>query len=191
MYEEKEKCTCGGGTNSQQIHFKKNAHRLAWGFINKNLKYIKYFDSADDMFQELMLCGWKYLHLFDENKGKFSTFLYKVFASAVNLKIRQVNQYKRKLNYNIQSLQSKLCETVILEDVIPDQKNLFERIDNKILFKKVLPFLSKQAYMVYFQGYTLKEVALAYNTTISALNSALRRNKEQIRRKLYAEVKTY
>lgn len=144
-----------------------NAHR---GLIYKvcNLYYSSQEDKQD-LFQEIVLQLWKSYATFNESKGRFSTWLYRV---ALNTAITHYRKEQKKLR------------SVYLEQIqIPEPADAgFDNEDIRLLYKAIeqLSPVEKAIILLYLDGKSYEEIAEIAGITKTNAGVKLNRTRQKL-----------
>jgi RNA polymerase sigma-70 factor, ECF subfamily len=135
---------------------------------------VKDRDAAEDVAQESFIKAYYQLNEFDPNKGRFSTWLYKI---ATNTALNYLRKNKRQ---------------VIIEDIesLADQTmpvNLDE--NEKQIVRDAITTLEPPKYgeiikAYFWEGKSYSEIAKEYDTTTGTIGTWIRRAKAQLKEKL-------
>jgi RNA polymerase sigma-70 factor (ECF subfamily) len=126
-------------------------------------------EDIEECVSDVFLALWKEIYKFDEERGSFNTF--------VNIKTRTVAlNLRRKLQKH---LNNSIHDMDILENV---SVNVEEEVFNKITEQDFLGLVDKfkepdkiYFHLRYFMNYEIKEIAKAFNTTVSSVDNRLYR----------------
>lgn len=168
-----------------------NAPGLVGWYIKRHKDASIYFDTFEDMRQELLLSVWEQLPLYDVTISKFSTYVVVVCKSVVSHKISYANREKRKGSSNLLSLNQELAEDFTLMDIIGRDEDPCDALCRKEKIDNVKKMLSPSAYAYYIDGYEIKEIATYQNKTEGAIRSSIRRDLIKIKREMEKEKCNY
>lgn len=130
-----------------------------------NLVFNKYFKKSyrfkDDLIQESLIMLWKNRTKFDETKGEYSTWAFKVSLTSMLMFLRKEkkNFNNLSLDYEIQGFEEgemKFVDTIGVCEIDTD------KIDVKTLFESVLKNKNEEARIIadrMLKGFTQKEIA--------------------------------
>lgn len=163
-----------------------NAPGLVGWFIKRHKELGIYFDSFEDMKQELLLYLWEKLPLYDETKSKFSTFVIMVCKNRVSHKRSFATTQKRKGTIKTLSLDYSIGERLTLMDVIGNNEDPCEALCRKEESENLMKRLDPETYAYYIDGFSIKEIASYQDATESATRGRIWRNlfkvKEEIKK---------
>ncbi len=168
-----------------------NAPRLVGWYIKRHKNASIYFDTFEDMKQELLLSVWTRLPLYDETISKFSTFVIVVCESEISHKISFFNRDKRKGFLNLTSLNHELAENFTLLDIIGKDEDPCDAICRKEKMENIKKMLNPFAYAYYIDGYKIKEIATYLGKTEGAIRSSIRKNLIKVKKKMEEEKYKY
>lgn len=164
-----------------------NAPGLIGWFIKRYKETGIYFDSFEDMKQELLLNLWEKLPLYDETKGKFSTFVIMVCKSRVTHKRSFVTTQKRKGTIKTLSLDYSMGERLTLMDIIGSNEDPCEALCRKEERENLTKRLDPETYAYYIDGFSIKEIAGYQGITESATRDRIERNISRVKREIKKE----
>lgn len=134
------------------------------------LRIVKSPELAEEVLQEAFVKIWKNFETFDENKGRFFTWILNI---ARNTAIDQTRL--KSFNRAIQPLEN----TVHLEE---EAANILpETMDLKELINKLGKEHQEVIDIIYFQGFTHVEAAQALNMQLGTLKTRLRSGIKKLR----------
>lgn len=164
-----------------------NAPGLVGWFIKRHKETGIYFDSFEDMKQELLLCLWEKLPLYDETRGKFSTFVILVCNSRVDHKRSFATTQKRKGSIKTLSLDYNIGEKLTLMDVIESNENPCETLCRKEERERLLKKLEPETYAYYIDGFSIKEIASSQGISEYGARGRIERNISRIKKQIEKE----
>lgn len=158
--------------------------KLAKKFASTHKQYANVYDSLEDYISELEYSVLTGLNNYNTAKGAFSTWCYAVFGNAVIKEI--VSQMRQCRDAEVISLNVLINDDDdTLEDTISDnvytRENIEEQINNRLIFKKIYPYLSENFKDYYFNDKTLEEIAIKTHTSKQNVNQKLDREREKLR----------
>jgi RNA polymerase sigma-70 factor (ECF subfamily) len=130
-------------------------------------------EDIEECVSDVFLALWKEIYKFDEERGSFDTF--------VNVKTRTVAlNFRRKLQkHREKHLNEPIDDMEISEKV---SVSVEEEVFNKIAEHDFLEMIDKfkepdktYFHLRYFMNYEIKEIAKAFNTTVSSVDNRLYR----------------
>lgn len=164
-----------------------NAPGLVGWYIKKHKNASIYFDTFEDMRQELLLSVWEQLPLYDATISKFSTYVAVVCSSEVSHKRSFANREKRKGSFKQSSLNQELAEDFTLMDIIGRDEDPCDALCRKEAMDNIKKQLNPLAYAYYIDGYEVKEIAKYQGKTEGAIRQSIRNNLIKIKRKMEEE----
>lgn len=168
-----------------------NAPRLVGWYIKRHKDFGIYFDSFEDMRQELLLSVWEKLPFYDETIGKFSTYVVVICGSEVSHKISYASRGKRNGSLKRISLNTELADGFSLMDTIAGDDDPCNTLCQKERDDKLRKLLNPLTYAFYIDGYKLKEIAKIENKTQGAVRYAIRKNLIKVKKALEEEKNKY
>lgn len=141
--------------------------------FNKYLK--KSYRFKDDLIQESLIRLWKNRAKFDESKGKYSTWAFRVSLTSMLMFLRKEkkNFNNLSLDYEIKGFEEgemKFVDTIGVCEIDTD------KIDVKTLFENVLKNKNEEARIVadrMLKGFTQKEIAKEIGKSRAYVNRKL------------------
>lgn len=127
-------------------------------------------ESAEDIAQEAFIKAFKHLHVFDDTKSRFSTWLYKI---ATNKALDHLRANKRSIpTEDIDSLANEATPDYAAEEEC-------RRVRHAVA---ALPSTHRQVIEAYYwQGKSYQQIANDMNIPLNTLRTWLRRAKQQLR----------
>lgn len=168
-----------------------NAPGLVGWFIKRHKDDSIYFDTFEDMRQELLLSVWLALPQYDSNISKFSTYVVVVCRSEVSHRRIFANRQKRKGTLKQVSLNYELSDNYTLMNCIGIEEDPSETLCRKERMENLKKLLSPETYAYYIDGYTVKEIVKCLGKTENAVRQSIRRNIIKVRKKLDKEREEY
>lgn len=152
------------------------------GFIKKNNILVKICGSYDDAVSECMFCLSKYIHLYDKEKSKPSTFITMCLNTLLKNQLRKY--YAKDRGYH------NVSNTLSDFEKEENNYNLSQRMcysisfDGTALYNKIYDEASED-FKLYLQGYSIRDIARMQPKKISAvgMRGRLKREAEKIRKK--------
>jgi len=131
-------------------------------------------EQAEDIAQEAFIKAYYQLSKFNPNKGRFSTWLYRIATNTALDYLR-----KNKHQVNVEEIESRADETMPAE--------LEE--DEKQVIRDAITTLEPPKYgavikAYFWEGKSYGEIAEQYDTTTSTIGTWIRRAKAQLKEKL-------
>lgn len=148
--------------------------RYRVGLIIHCENIVKDRDAAEDIAQESFIKAYYRLSEFDADKGRFSTWLYKI---ATNQALNYLRKNKRRVT--IEDIESLADQTV---PVSLDE-------NEKQIIRDAITMLEPPKYgaivkAYFWDGRSYSEIAKEYGTTTNTIGTWIRRAKAQLREKL-------
>lgn len=163
-------CIRGDEKSQRELYL---AYRTKWYMMA--MRYGKNKQQADDIFQEGLIQIFKSLHLFDEQKGNFSTWSTRILVYAAL-------KFLKKYDW-VDSSQS-ISEVLNYED---NQETIFEKLAAKELTIMIqqLPVGYRLVFNLYaIEGYSHKEIAKKLGISEGTSKSQLYKARKQLQTKL-------
>lgn len=138
---------------------------------------------SEDLVQELLLHIWEKIDMFDYNKSKFTTWMFKVCNNKYLMILREEGAQKRKANKNIISLNTIMDEehNIELMDLIIDNNDgelSYQHYISSIIYDE-LSELSKK----YFSGARQSDLAKEFNISQPQVSRIVKKEIKQLKRK--------
>lgn len=152
-----------GNTHALEILYSSYSASLL-GIISK---IIKQDEIAEDVLQETFLKIWKSIQTYDASKGRLFTWMARLAKNKAIDYLRSSEEMKSLKNDDLSEL------TVEINQLYQIQYNP-EFIGIKQLMNTLTPEQETILDMVYFQGYTQVEVAVALNIPIGTIKTRIR-----------------
>lgn len=131
-------------------------------------------DAAEDIAQDSFIKAYQNIADFDGDKGRFSTWLYRI---ASNKTIDYLRTLKRKVNVeNIEELADVASLPDLLEDEISALHDAVDTLEP--------PIVSDIIKAYYWQGKSYQTIADEYELPINTVGTWMRRAKMQLKEKL-------
>lgn len=133
---------------------------------------------AEDIVSEIFLKAVENFDQFDENKGSFKSWIFKVCKNYL------IDYFRSKKNQEPISIDNLTNE---LKDDHDSKKTANQAIENQQIMEAIntLPETKKEIIMLrYFAGYTYEEIAEITNETANNTRVKLHRTLEELKRKL-------
>lgn len=131
-------------------------------------------DDAEDLSQEAFIKAYLSLKDFDPNKGRFSTWLYRI---ATNLCLNFLKKNKRQIIVDDVESLAEATMPAHLED--EQRREIFEAV-----IALVPPEYRKAVEAYYWQGLSYQDIASELDVPINTVRTWLRRAKEQLKEKV-------
>lgn len=147
--------------------------------IKKKYKYLKYFESYEDMKQTLLLKLWQALPRFDISKSKFITFGIFVCQTEIKNQIRKSCTQKR--NGTNVSIEEEIAEGLTIGDTLSDNSDLWEDTYNKEILDKIVKNLNKETYLYIVEGKKKTEIASMFNLSKQCVSVKIKNNLKRIK----------
>jgi RNA polymerase sigma-70 factor (ECF subfamily) len=130
-------------------------------------------EDIEECVGDVFLALWKEIYKFDEKRGSFDTFVnVKTRTVALNLRRKLQKHAEKHLNESIDDMDISENASVSVE----------EEVFNKIVEHDFLEMVDKfkepdksYFHLRYFMNYEIKEIAKAFNTTVSSVDNRLYR----------------
>ncbi|WP_207727694.1 MULTISPECIES: sigma-70 family RNA polymerase sigma factor [Clostridium] len=131
----------------------------------------------DDLFQIGCMGLIRAGNSFDNSRGEFSTFAYKsIYREILFFIIRQKNKRRNFLHLDF------------FKETIPDDKDYFNNVENKIIVKELLEKLTdlerKYVEENFFNGLKQTEIAFKYNKSRQSVSQVINYSIEKLRREV-------
>lgn len=157
-------------------------YRIAGDFVKKYATPADY--ELQDLIQELTLHAIKVLNKFDHTRGRFSTYLFRVFKNRSTQLFRMSNAQKRGAGQKIERLENPICNGTKLIDLIEDpgissMDRLLEEEFLEDLKNIVNPWTIE-----YLKGASEKDLAVKYGITNKVMHMRIKREITKARNKL-------
>lgn len=137
---------------------------------------------SEDLVQELLLHIWEKIDMFDHNKSKFTTWVFKVCNNKYLMILREENAQKRKANNNLISLNDLVDSEsgVELIDLIIDDDNglSYKHYVSSIIYNELSDLAKK-----YFSGAKQSDLAKEFNISQSQVSRIVKKEIKQLKRK--------
>ena len=129
---------------------------------------------AEDIAQDTFIKAYERIRTFDKEKGRFSTWLYRI---AGNKAIDYLRRNKRKVDVeHIEELADIATEPQLLEDEAMHIRSLVDSLEP--------PIYSQIIKAYYWQGKNYKKIAEEYGLSINTVGTWLKRAKSQLKEQL-------
>lgn len=149
--------------------------RYQTGVIIHCENIVKDRDDAEDVAQETFVKAYQELKNFEETKGRFSTWLYRI---ATNLCIDLLRRNKRKVD--IDNIEAYI-ETSIPTYIEDDENSRLRTVINSLEPPKYADIIKGY----FWEGKSYQTLAEEYQTTTGTIGSWLTRAKAQLKEKLH------
>lgn len=130
-------------------------------------------EDIEECVSDVFLALWKEIYKFDEERGSFNTFVnVKTRTVALNLRRKLQKHTLKHLNESIDDMDMSENASVSVEEEVFDkiaEHNFLVMIDK---FKEPD---KTYFHLRYFMNYEIKEIAKAFNTTVSSVDNRLYR----------------
>ena len=161
--------------------FLNNAPRLVGWFINHHKDAVLYFDTFEDMKQELLMRVWQLRPSFDETISKFSTYVVVICKSEISHRKTNAKRLKRRGCSHTISLSSEIGEGLSLMDIISNNEDISDSLARKEGYQKLIDLLKRETYLHYIEGYKYKEISEMTGKSVGYVNQIIRRNISKIK----------
>lgn len=159
-------------------------YKLASYVINNEFKKLK--ADFEDLMQECLISLYLGRRYFNDNKGSYSTYAYKICKNACLGYVRARKTLQRDENISLQTIIGQE-EKDLLENILPSSDNIedidfiidFENAVKKV-FKQIAIPKKERIYKLILLGNTSKEIAHKVDCSISYVN----RLKDELHTKL-------
>lgn len=135
------------------------------------LKMIRKEDVAQDLLQDTFLIVWKQSHRYDETKGSFYTWVYRI---ARNKTLNQIRREKKLIQMDDLSVYTNTKEEETGNYDFTALKGCIEKLDSH--HKKAID-------LVYFKGYTHREAYKEMDVPLGTFKSYIRQALKLLREK--------
>lgn len=166
----------------QNLNLNADIIRISKRFALLHIKHVDLYGTFDDYVSELSYSILKNISSYDEDRGSFSTWCYKVLGTKI---IRDIVKKIRKNNiYEIKSLDEDIndegdCLANIISDSIDYREDIERKLIVKELFLKIIPLISEDFKTYAIGGKTITE--MAHEKNISKQNMFNKIHREKIR----------
>ena len=157
--------------------------KLAKKFAKQNERFAVNYDTFDDFTQSLICEVFSKLHLYDSNKGSFSTWCFSVFKTRT---LKDIHQHFKIYTNETKSLNDYVDDDNTYLDIISDdidyQADIENRLFIKYLYQKILPKLSNEFKQYIFENKTFSEIARQSNLSKQYIGKKIDRERNYIRK---------
>lgn len=158
--------------NGEQDAYRKLVERYQTGLIIYCENILKDRDVAEDVAQEAFVRAYYSIRRFDETKGAFSTWLYRI---AMNLTRDYVRKHRNTVTVDeLESLPAKL-------DTLTEAEKLEIR---SIVAKLQPPEYARVISAYYWEGMRYADIATELNVPVATVSTWLTRAKVKLRKEL-------
>lgn len=154
--------------NNEEL-FLDNAEKLVGEYISRNKKYIVFFDTYEDMHQDIMLELWAKRNQFNKKRSKYTTFVFLICVTCTLNKIRDANFQKN------QCILTELPKDYQIEDT--NSQSLEDIIDYEFYLNKMQPISQD----VFENDLTYRKAGEKYNVSAQYINRIVRKDIDKIR----------
>lgn len=153
-------------------------------FVARNKNMLKFFDSYDDMIEDLVLQVFKRIKNYDCERGKLSTFVAIVCKTACLMQIRHQRSQSRNFEtINFTTLENGQSVVEFVENKRAEQECWqVGRLD------KFMSYLAEETKMHYIDDLSLKEIGRRLGTSSQAVAQRIQRNKTKLREKFKEKI---
>lgn len=158
--------------------------KLSKKFASMHKDYVGIYNTFDDYVSELSTLVVKNIDSYDPEKGKFSTWCYKVFSQKTLKDL--MKSMKKNENQYLNSLDQPINEDGdVLMDVIPEDRNYQEDIEENLyakdIYKKLYPYLSFELKSYVIDNKTIPQIAKEMNISKQGLYNKIEKEIQNIR----------
>lgn len=132
------------------------------------LRIVTNEDEAKDVLQETFISIWKKIHMYDESKGRFYTWAYRI---AKNLSLNRIRNKKRFIQIEDSGVY-KMTE---------EQEEKAELTKLNGLLTQLEPHHQEALRLVYFSGYTHAEAHKVMNVPLGTFKSYIQQALKRLR----------
>ena len=161
----------------QQL-FECDAPKIVSFFIKNDQKSIQYFDSYEDMRQELLMKVWLMMPKYDASRSAFTTFVGMICKTVIRQKIRK-SQAKKRDGVLI-SMEEEISEGIKIGSMLTDDFNMEDKTIESSLLPMIKSMLNQEAYEYFIEEKTQKEIASTHNVSQASVSRKIKRNIKQI-----------
>ena len=154
-------------------------YKLARHMCNK---YVVAYD--EELVQELVCHACSKLHNFDENRGKFSTYVCNVMFNHIRTLYRRQNTYKRnkgRANYSIDYIVDEDKGKRSFSEFVDSGIDLEKLMQQKEIIEFITPFIGEHLRLK-IEGYSAKEIAKICGCSEINVRYVIKRNIHKIKK---------
>lgn len=153
--------------------------KIVGKFCIKNRNFVKLFDSYEDFVSENVVLVIRKIHLYDNTRAAFSTFINKICYNYCLAKLRKNKNKSKIITYSEYYDIEKDNALNLIENQIDEKMNVEEIVYKNILLKKLK--LSNLLYDYAINNKTQNELAKKYNIAQSIISRRLRKEQENLK----------
>ncbi|MCB2290949.1 sigma-70 family RNA polymerase sigma factor [Clostridium sp. CS001] len=130
-------------------------------------------EDIEECVSDVFLALWKEIYKFDSQRGSFDTFV-NVKTRTISLNLRRKLQ-KHEQNHIVESIDDI---TILKDTSISVEEEVFNKITKQDFLEGISKFKEPDKtyfHLRYFMNYEIKEIATAFNTTVSSVDNRLYR----------------
>jgi RNA polymerase sigma-70 factor (ECF subfamily) len=154
------------------------------------MKYVKNAEEAEDVTQDALLLAHRHRHTF-RGDARFSTWLYRIAASAALMHLRKKRRREREVAMSVAQDQDE--EARILDTLRDDRAGPDVQLAHGEAMATIARGLSELGdkyrhifWMRYFEGYTETEIAVALDLTLATVKTRAHRARVMLQASLRA-----
>ena len=161
--------------NNDQRLFSKLYDNYSAALFSLILKWVKDTEAAENLLQDVFIKAWRSRDLYDSSKGKIFTWLYNITRNICIDYLRSKAYKKSKVSVLSDNISGLFPAAANSDSMTPDTIGLRKLVNTlRHEEKEVIE-------LMYFKGFTQKEIAMLMNTPLGTVKTRMSRAIKNLR----------